>query len=537
MNNFSSYKGATKLNQQIEQICDEDDESEATNGYHEILPGVYCDEDRTLLYDRVTKEDKQGRKHTYYKPRRLQLSGMPRLISCYKVDERGSDALDTLTYYHIDWSKRPDQPPETFSEAQMNTGECWAHWPGLPLTKRTDRDFYANVVKNQVQAFNVPVGSAKRRTGFHKDKVSQLWAYFRRDGRVITPGLEISETNIPIVGYNFASKHAHAAAWQEQPIPITPTSENAQSLISWLIDTIDPHGRPLILCLNAYRAFINSFEPIGTATLVVANDDTDITDGSSGAGKTTSVDFARGADGPCPYKASPEAGYKGTLSGVETRVKPFNDVAISVADFHLDPNASEKDLVAWADKLDALVSSVADGKEVKERATKDMQAREGTVIGGFLLMDGEKLKPLLLSRLRRVQILQYRRGEINTSAMHAEWIERQTVHSAIGYAVIRKIILMVNESESTFIRIIRTKEQEYADNLFNRYMKEHAEADKEIIRSLALNFARPVTGAYLADIAVGIPGLIELATERTYEHLEAQAALMQHGGPSTVDRE
>lgn len=506
-------------------------------GLRELKNGVFCDESREYLYDRVEIENEDGGKKYEHRRRRLQFSGMPRLISVYTTEKRGHKSRDEETFYTVEFSKRLDIAPETFTEREINAGEWLAHWPGLAITAPKDRQFYADILKAQVMPFNLPVGRAKNETGWHQDTISHLWTYAFRDGRLLTTEPELSNPNIPIAGYNFTSS-THAQAWREsmEHAPGRATSGDTERLFSWL-HTIDGQGRTALLCYGAYRSLLNTLERVEMVVMAVAADDLDARDGSSGAGKTTSIDFARGVDGPCPYKSEAESTFRGTVAGTETRVMHVHDTLISIADFHLPETPSESEYAKWASMVDSLVSSAADNAEIRPRATKTLDARRGATIGGLLVMDGEKLHPLLLSRLRRVALLFFRRGEIDATEIHAHWQEYQAIHTSTGHTILRAALASLNRDENAFRRKIRAQEGRYEQELLTRFQQEQPTFDSQIARSLAHNFARFVTGAYLAESATGAGGLVDSCLSLALAHFQEQARLLANGGPSTVTRD
>ncbi len=517
-------------------VVKEDD----TQPLKELRNGVFCDLSREYLYDRVMVDAKDAEgesgKEIRYKKRRLQFSGMPRVISCYKIEKHGQRNRDEEAFYKVEFFARPEIAPEVFTEREINSGDWLSHWPGLAITSRKDKDFYADIVKSQVMAFHIPVGTAKSETGWHKDSTSGLWTYVFRDGRLLTNEPELSNPNIPIAGYTFPA--SYALAWREHmsETPGQASREETEKLFAWLA-SLDPHGRGLLLCMGAYRSLFHSIERLDMAAMVAAADDVAAADGSSMAGKTLSVDFARGVDGPCPFKTSADSTFRGSLAGTETRIAALQDVIISLGDFHLPESPSESEYSKWSTMVDTLVSSAADNAEMKPRATRNMDAKTSASINGLLIMDGEKLHPLLLSRLRRFAILFYRRGEINNTELYTHHQEYQRLHTKVGHSVLRAGLTELNNDETTFRHAIRAMDAEYTTKLLEQFQVMFpAFDDKELARCLAGNFARFITGARLAEQATGALGLVDRAFGLALYHIGEQAHLLHSGGPSCIDR-
>lgn len=496
--------------------------------YVELLEGYFCTDERDKLYRRVEDEEKGT---VSFKALRLQRAGMPRLREVYNVEGKSDGHLSDETFYYVEWSGRPQQGACWFTEAQLNRGEWLAKFPGIAATSRVKRDFYADVVKSQIDAFGIDVGIARRSTGWHR--TGACWDYYWRDGRSTREG-----PAIPVYGYDFASRTTHQAAWLQHmtSFPGQPTSHDVAEFSNWQ-DAVSPHGHMTLLSLFAYRSLVNTHVPLETAIFSVADDDLELHDGSSGAGKTTSIDFSRGVDGPCPYRAEPDCKFNGSPAGIETRIAPLHDLLVGVADFHFNGEPTDRQIDDYLDKIDKFVGSVADNAEIKTRANKDMTAKAGTRVGGGLIFDGEKMAPVHLSRLRRMAILQYRRGGIDTGRVHEEWVERQSIHTAIGHAVVRWCHSELNRDYAAFCTRVRTQEAGFAQDLFSAFVETHPDFDQNIARSLAANFARFMTGAWLAEQSTGAAGLVEKARAYALFHLGAHASLIENGGPSPVDRE
>jgi hypothetical protein len=549
-NEAKSAKGkAEAIKPELKVVPSADSGDVVYQGIHlrEILSGIFADEDREYLYRRVIDEKKDGDTDITGEPLAIefrydriamQTSGMPQLLSVYRTDGKPRGRWDDETFYKVAWSKRPEIEPETFTERELNAGEWLAHTPGIAVTARRERDFYADVVKAQVMPFQIHVGRAVRATGFHVDSCTGRYSYYLRDGRYYAPDLSLINPDIPIAGYNFTEKKKlYAQAWQERAANFTRpvTSADGQRFLSWQ-RARDAKGRVLLLSCGGYRSFVSTFVPLSTGIMVIAKDEVSLQDGSSMAGKTTTINFARGGDGPCPFNTPAECVFNGTLAGIETRIAPIRDLPISVSDFHMNTN-TEKEANEFAEKVDNFIRSAAGEGELKARANRDMTEKAGTTISGLLILDGEKMPPLILSRLRRMIILQFARGEIDTAGIHQGWEEFQAIHTAIGHAVIRNVLTQVNRDETAFKRAVRGAEERYENTLFSRMRAEHKEVEEQTARALARNYAQVVTGAYLADQSVGIPGLIDAVLDAAYGFMCEQAAFIGNGGATCVDRD
>src|SRR5215471_8944336 len=152
--------------------------SEEESEYIELVEGYYCTEERDKLYKQVIERDPESRTiiDTRFDPVRLQRAGMPRLLDVYNVEGKSDGYLSDETFYHIEWSGRSQQGPHWFTENELNRREWFSKFPGIPATKRSTRDHYADVVKSQVDAFGIPVGLARRSTGWHK--AGERWEYY-----------------------------------------------------------------------------------------------------------------------------------------------------------------------------------------------------------------------------------------------------------------------------------------------------------------------------------------------------------------------
>ena len=496
----------------------------AESGLVHLYREWHCDNDRTTLYREV-----DGDNGTVYS--KHHQGGMPRLLSISMTAKRPQNNLVTSTIYEIEWSSF-GFPSCKFSQDELDKGQWLSRFPGVAATSRSERDFYANIVKAQIDAFGIIPQTLHEHTGFYRR--GDIWPYVLRDGREIPAS---NSTPVPIHNYNFSSKDAHYNAWVEHmaTLPGAVTAGDVSRHMLWCLE-VDPTGKLLLLCLAAYRSLITTFVHPRVCILVVADDSLDINDGASGAGKTSEVDYARAVDGPTPHRAGGECSFRGTATAIETRIAPFHDTLVSVSDFHLPEDASERDLRSLQDKVDKLASSAYDDTEMRERSNTELGSPEGTKVKCLTVMDGEKLIRLSMSRLRRVIILQYKRGDINTDMLHGERRTYQSIHTATGHTIIRWVQSNVSESVQQFIKLVTEKEAAFETEILAR-IPPGVDLDKEYKKSLAEHYSRLVCGAWIVEQATGVTGIVDSAVEFSVKHAIAQMSLMAHGGPSQIDRE
>jgi hypothetical protein len=516
---------------------------EQSNGHgHEnlvwLFSDIFCDRERTQLYRREIRKDDDDEKHFYMEKIRTSW-GMPVLDAVDQEDAKGDDRLDNHTFRTLHPSGR-NQEPQTFTDYQVKRGQWASAFTGIPIAGQSLENMYANVIFAQQDAFDIQPQRRAEHTGFQQ--FGNEWVYVLRTSERLHQDGTVTKDHPPISRYTFDTEsHAkHIAAWRrhEQELPVA-SRKGIYDLFKWDIKA-DTSGNRLLLHLFSYRSLLSSLLPIETAIIAAAKDGTAITDGGSGSGKTSAIDHARGIDGPTPYRAERDVGFKGSITGIETRIGPLRDTLVSISDFHFNTeNPSEYEQRTLADKFDSFITALADNGEVRERGTKNITAAQGTRVKAGVVFDGEALPNLFLSRLRRAIVLQFERGTLNVERIKDEWWYSQGLHTAIGRSIIAWILGQLNSNLDGFLFNVQQAEEDLAQYLLADLRKNRPSFDGIIARSLANNYARLLTPIWMIEQVFG-----ELSSKQknlikqvVVKSLRAFVDMIDNGGPSTISQE
>lgn len=503
-----------------------------------LTDGIFCNKERTQLFEEWQNSESGD---STFKPIRTRW-GMPVLEHVYQEDTRDDDRIDDHTYYEIRLSNRPHQGVKRFTHHQIEFGKWAAAFGGISIAKNAQQKFYANVIFEQLDAFNIPLEMMPEHTGFQLIEGTGTYRYVLRTGEHLHSDGTITSGHAPLARYSFDSEgHTnHLTAWRQyEPLLPTATKELASDLFAWAT-RVDPSGNLLLLQMFAYRSLLSTIVPIETAIIAAAEDGTTITDGGSGSGKTSSIDFCRGGDGPTPYKAEQDAAFSGSLTGIETRINSLRDLLVSISDFHFNTeNPSDSEVRGMADKFDAFIRSISDNGEVKSRGKRNVTAAQGTRIKAGLVFDGEMLPPLFLSRLRRAIVLQFKRGVVNTDQLHNDWWTCQGKHTAIARALIASVLTAINSNRNAFAQQFKEHEATKSAELFNALIGARPTFDKAIARSLANNYARCLSPLFLLKNALGLDSseIETLTRQAIVRSMTAFANMIDNGGPSQISAE
>ena len=516
-------------------------EPETGSGLIELGEGLYCDAARTQLYrarreragtgaskrgGSAGDEDDGERDGISVEPVRFP-AGMPRLLAAYCVGGEPDGDVTELTTYRYEWSNLPDRGPVNATEKDVNSGAIHARTPGLAITSRRDRDFWADVIKAQVIACGIPVGVSQESTGWHQDIVTGRWERHLRDGRIIqrpdAPG-------VPIAGLRFDGPHRQA--WQDD-MPTLPTqAPDGEALAAlWAFAMrADPMGRLLVTMGAAARASIATFVPVATALLPV---------GQSRAGKTISSNFARGFDGPCPPRARADCVFTGTIPGLESSIAPLHDEYVLIDDFHIKATDGPNEIARMGNQLDMLITGSADGNDMRPRSTRTGKRRRESVVTAMLALTGEGLPATTESRVLRAVMLPYTRGEMDTAYLLDGWGEYQRVWWSAGHAVMRWVGERVNDDMSAFRREIEAREAAYKAHLLAALITACPASDREALDTLASGYARPAMGLWLVAQACDADAaqLAETALPVLIRYATLQARAIENGGPGQASRQ
>lgn len=513
------------------------------------IRGLWCDRERTQLY-RVSRgtgraggrgkgdpgEDDAGEDDgPTLEPVRL-LAGMPRLLSVSTVGGDSDGDPTEQTVWRWEWSNLPECGPISASEKDLNSGAVHAKTPGVAITARADRDMWADVIKAQVIAFRVPVGVARQHTGWHQDEKTGLWERHLRDGRCVQ---RPDAAPVPIAGLRFGG--AHRDAWESdmRELPAeAPSPEQLRELLAF-VERVDPLGRLLAQMGAAARASVATFVPAGTVVLPT---------GQTRAGKTTTAQFARGFDGPCPPKARADCVFTGTIPGLAAALAPLHDEYLLVDDFHLKDTDVQTDVSKLGNQLDMLITGGADGNDMRPRATQTGKRRQEMIVTGMLCLTGEGLPATTESRFLRSTLLPYKRGELAYQELLTHWAEYQRIWWTAGHAVFRWEGERVNDDLPAFRRDVEQREAAYKARILAHLRAERPAMDVEELDTLASNYARPALGLWLVDRACGTDAHAhgELGEDgpmvaAVWAHLlrlaVMQAQAVELGGPGQASRD
>ena len=487
------------------------------------VKGLYCDQARTTLFK--LRKTSGGR----LVPQRVDPPGMPVLHQVSRPEGPGSRNPADEIRYLLGWSSLPWQPPVWVTGKDLSSGDNWSLFPGVAISGRTAAWLYSDIVKAQVAAFDVPVALAPRVTGLSRTAAG-TWRFVLNDGRELLATGVSPDPHTAVYDYELAG--AQAAAWESF---VPPREVAAPSDVSWLareLNDIDPRGRLWLLLCFGVRGFVASVAALGAAAFLV---------GTSGSGKTSSVNLVRNLTGPCPPDAPPHANFQATETSVELVVASLQDVLGLIDDFHPNDFDREADIKRGYRIIDAIVTSSADGGEMRGRATRDVHKRAGTVIRCCPFMTAETYDGALRSRMRRLIYLAYEKDDVNTEQLYdpETWRSCAALVTKLGHAVIRWVLKQLDRDLSAFRSWVRERDRINTDYLFNLLMQARPAADRQIVQSVAMRYARTMTGADMVDAATD-------ANERQAAHALsiyvlplalAQIDLDGAGGPASITRE
>jgi hypothetical protein len=502
--------------------------------YIHLFDNIFCNKERTHLFDRRINEETGEYKYTLIKTS----WGIPVLDAVFQEEARGDEKLDYHTFYTIHLSGR-SQEPKIFNHYQIKHGQWAAAFTGIPIARRMQEDMYANAIFAQQDAFGIYPQKMPEHTGFQL--IDGEWVYVLRTSEYLLQDGSITGNHPALARYSFDSEShtKHLMAWKQHGQEIPKASlHTIHNLFKWDIE-VEPSGNRLLTHLFSYRSLISSLLPIETAIIAAAKDGTAITDGGSGSGKTSAIDHARGIDGPTPYRAERDTGFKGSITGIETRISPLRDTLVSVSDFHFNTETpSEHEQRMLADKFDSFISSLADSGEVRERGTKNITAAQGTRIKAGIIFDGETMPNLFLSRLRRAIVLQFERGTLDVDRVRDEWWQSQGWHTANGHAIISWILSQLNNDMDTFLSDIQQAEESYIQLLISKVKEQKPSFDTIIARSLANNYSRLLTPIWMIEQSIGIisSSTKDIILDTVLKSLYMFIDMIDNGGPSAISK-
>lgn len=499
--------------------------------------GYYCDGQRHSLFklgQDQAENVKAGQDQAEKRPREESLReidrphGMPRLLAAWRPEGPSERKATEESWFRIDWSTLPDLEPIEITQAQLDSGECWALFQGIAVSSKRDASLYADLVKAQLDTFNIPRGLAPRFTGLNQG-ASGKWRYYLPDGRII--GESAPRDYYPIDGGRLLAGE-RADAWETFDLPRKPIVASELAWLAGFFNEVDPAGRLLLLACVSARSLICSVAHCETSVMLL---------GDTGAGKTSSANFVRGIIGPSPQDAPADSKFhNATNAGIETAIAPCRDIPIVIDDFHPSDTDTENDRKRMGQIIDALITSSADGMELRQRATREARKRQGVLLRALAIMTGESYDGGLRSRFRRMICLEYKRGEIDIDALASGWDSNQSILTIAGHALIRNLLARLDESERQARQEIRERDRANAESLFARLSTKRPHAEGAIVRSITRCYATAATGADMLDLAC--TGANDRPMANALSVVIESLALAQidrdaSGGPTSIDCE
>lgn len=497
---------------------------------HKLVYGYYSDGERTNLYrlhapkregaaqEESADEPGEGedQRQYYFSPVEKGRGGMIRVLRTYVADRPGYP-LDENVFYELEATERLSQGTKAVTEKQINSGEAWASWGALPITKRRDRDTYADLVKAQIGVYDLPILAAHTTTGFFRDGKSGSNYYLLPDGRTITA--TGGGDDRPFVGYAMPRAYALAFADGMRDLaPRVPAPDDLARLLAFYRHTA-PNGHLLITVGAAVRSLVHTLVPAATVL---------VNEGPPESGKTSSQMHARGVIGPSPYghtgvKSECDADFKGTPTSLETLIAAFSDAPVIVDNFRIKPTDTPHTIHEVGESLDRICVSAESGGEMRARANRDATKRRGHTIKTLPMINGEQLPDMLISTFRRIILLPYVKDQdILLGEMVAHEHEMQPILTQIGHAVIRTRLAAQDAGTERDLRDLITRQEDHFTTILMTATSTRTGADLTLYRSVPANWARILTGLWLVEHCVGASGFVDAAIPFVVAHMNAQ---------------
>jgi len=513
----------------------------ATAAYSDILAhnlggGYYSNGSRTCLYrlhapksegtapdqDAAQVGEGEEARHYYFYPEQHR-GGMIRVVRVYVADKPGQP-LDENTHYDLEATERLDRGIVSVTEEELNSGKVWAKWGGIPITKRRDRDVYADMVKMQIGVYDLPVLDGHTTTGFHRDRMTGASYYLLPDGRTITAQGE-GEAR-PLVDHDMPPKYATYFAEQMPTLAAAPPCAADLARLLAFYGEAAPNGHLLITIGATLRTLVHTLVP--AATIVIS-------EGLPESGKTSSQMHARGIIGPSHYRSEADGVFTGTATSLELAVASFSDGPAVVDNFRVKPTDTAHEIKVLVDALDRLTVSAENGGEMRARATQRARKQQGNTIKTLPLLNGEKLPDTMVSSFRRMVLIPFVKDQdILLPLMEAHEKTMQPILTQIGHAVIRARLSAREASEEADMRDRIARQEDQFVALLMPATCQRKGADLTLYRSVPANWARVLTGLWLAEQFAGASGYVDAAIPHVIRLMNAQLDRMTG---ATVDED
>jgi hypothetical protein len=274
--------------------------------------------------------------------------------------------------------------------------------------------------------------------------------------------------------------------------PPIPTAADAAYLVNtW--SSWGPDGRGVAALAFAVRGLFASLKPVGTSLVLT---------GATGSSKTTAGRFALGILGAVKQDATPTLTFTASAAAMKAKRSWRNDLPSLFDDFH--KLANEGGLARMFDALDAIFRAIADGDEWNARGTRTGGLREPVYLRGADIFTGEMIDGLLASAERRMAWIGYP-DDLNSDDIYVQWDVLQKIWEGVGHAVIRWALPIFAEpgGRDKLAGYLGKLDQSGTDAIFDVLARARPQAPHKFVRSIARNWAPILSGAIIADRAIG----------------------------------
>lgn len=406
---------------------------------------------------------------------RIDPRGFPIAVGYCEPEQCEPGTAAETAKVDVIWSNDRARGQRTFSIADIDSGIYLSRFGSPPISTRSERAHFADLLKSGIR--------------FLPPSVNR-----------ITPSLSgwsRSPAGIPrFVLPDLASWYVDEAGGVRldgpAAAPAAPSLDDLSYLTRAWADW-SPDGRGVAVLGYVLRSLFSSLKPVGSSIVLT---------GATGSSKTTPARFALGITGTVRDDAPLTTTFTASAAAMKAKLTWRTDLPSVVDDFHR--LANEGSLSRALDALDAMLRAVADGDEWAARATRSGQLRAPAYLRGGLIVTSEEIEGLLASAERRMAWIGYA-DDIDSTGIYDQWEELQRIWAAVGHAAIRWGVSIYAQpgGAAKLADHLGRLDREAAAAIEAKLCELRPDAPHKFVRSIARNWGPMLTGAKLADDAIG----------------------------------
>lgn len=398
-------------------------------------------------------------------------------------------------HYHV----AADECDDWISYAALDTREGLERLRMPGIASRSTRALIADVITQLADGMQETPGVNV--LGVHE--IGGAWRYVFPDGHTLPPLPD--DGRVYVAGLPEGYRDTYTA--RRMVFDGRPASTRGEMIdaLDFMAAVSPERGYAMLTLAAAARALLYGIIPSRTFLVL---------EGDAGHGKTSIANFARGlvlsAYSEGRYEETATGKFNDTITRLETKVALEASWPVLIDDVAQKDNETPAKASELMDKIDRIGRSAFDGLPIRDRATRDMQARPSNYVHTLPIITAQALDASTdTSLIGRMVLMQVEDGDINRELMKDLGADFAPLLLALGDHIIGHWMQRVNDDGKAAVAAeLHAQHQRYARALHDDLVSALGRRLPDNVDRLPVNGAHLLVGLHAVGDALGMSGAL-----------------------------